>query len=152
MSHTPVLPLTDVERNSLRKAKIKIGDIHRLEAEQLAHLLSISLKRARMLKGLADFQRVPSIGCKLAEKLVYQLHIFSLEDIKDKQAACVFDDLEKALGVWTDSCVEDQIRCVIYYANHPGSDRKWHDFTEERKDYRMRTGYPEDRPTVAWYA
>ncbi|GIO25195.1 hypothetical protein J11TS1_37760 [Oceanobacillus sp. J11TS1] len=63
----------------------------------------------------------------------------------------MFDNLEKQLGVWTDSCVEDQIRCVMNYANHPDSNRQWFDFTNERKAYREKVGYPLSRPKKAWY-
>ncbi|MCA1010593.1 helix-hairpin-helix domain-containing protein [Halobacillus halophilus] len=75
------------------------------------------------------------MGFQLAEKLVFKLDIYELAEIKDKNAAELFDQLEKQLGVWTDSCVEDQIRCVINYANHPDSRKQWFDFTEERKEY-----------------
>ncbi|WP_231572536.1 helix-hairpin-helix domain-containing protein [Halobacillus sp. BBL2006] len=85
---------------------------------------------------MAEFQTVPSIGYKLAEKWVFKLDIFSLSEIKDKNAPQLFDQLVKQLGVWTDSCVEDQIRCVINYANDPESSKQWFDFTKERKAYR----------------
>ncbi|WP_343327837.1 helix-hairpin-helix domain-containing protein [Lentibacillus saliphilus] len=59
--------------------------------------------------------------------------------------------IEKELGCWTDPCVEDQIICIIHYANRPESDKQWYDFTAERKRYRVQNGYPSDRPQVAWY-
>ncbi|WP_342742102.1 helix-hairpin-helix domain-containing protein [Virgibacillus siamensis] len=102
----------------------------------MAEILSVPYERAKELKGLAEFQLVPSIGHKLAEKLIYQLQIFSLEEVKDKQGAELLNDLEQRLGVWTDSCVEDQLRCVVAFANNPESDRQWFDFTDERKRYR----------------
>ena len=86
-----------------------------------------------IIKGLADFQHVPSIGYKLAEKLVYNLNIYSLEEIKAKNGAELFDELERRLNVWTDSCVEDRIRWVIHYANDSTSNRQWFDFANERK-------------------
>ncbi|MEN2464429.1 helix-hairpin-helix domain-containing protein [Ornithinibacillus sp. FSL M8-0202] len=151
MSSNPKLPLTLEERVMLRKAKVKLTEIRTLYTERIASLLNASIDRARIIKGLAEFQTVPSIGYKLAEKLVYQLNIYSLNEIKDKQGAQLFDELEQQLGVWTDGCVEDQIRCVVYYANHPTSKKQWFDFTHERKKYREKNGYPANRPQSAWY-
>ncbi|WP_164670829.1 helix-hairpin-helix domain-containing protein [Virgibacillus doumboii] len=147
----PKLPLTPNEKAKLRKAKLKISEIHTQRVEQLIEILNVPNERAKELLGLAEFQLVPSIGHKLAEKLVYQLNIFSMEEIKNKNGAKLLDKLEKRLGVWTDSCVEDQIRCVVSYANAPNPDVQWFDFTEERKRYREKVGYPEDRPVKAWY-
>ncbi|MDG5786261.1 helix-hairpin-helix domain-containing protein [Evansella sp. AB-P1] len=117
----------------------------------LTHEEKSKLRKANVLKGLAEFQTVPSVGYKLAEKLVFKLYLFSLSQIKDKNAAQLFDQLEKELGVWTDSCVEDQIRCVVNYANDPKSNKQWFDFTEERKAYRGMNGFPQNRPINAWY-
>jgi len=150
LSSNPKLSLTQNEKTKLRKAKVKISEVHTLNIEQLAQLLNISVERARTIKGLADFQIVPSIGYKLAEKLVYRLNIYSLSEIKDKNGADLFDELEQHLGVWTDGCVEDQIRCVVNYANDPNSSMQWFDFTNERKKYREKVGYPEGRPKIAW--
>ncbi|WP_237563724.1 helix-hairpin-helix domain-containing protein [Halalkalibacter okhensis] len=151
MSSNPTLPLTHEEKSILRKEKVKIRDIHYLRTEQIAQMLTITYERAKILKGLAEFQTVPSIGHKLAEKLVFELDICSLAEMKDQNGAVLFDQLEQKLGVWTDSCVEDQIRCVINYANNRDSSKQWFDFTEERKSYRAKAGFPEDRPIKAWY-
>ncbi|MCM3713420.1 helix-hairpin-helix domain-containing protein [Halalkalibacter oceani] len=151
MSSYPKLPLTAAEKATLKKEKVKRCDIHSFRPDQLANLLHIPVERAKTLKGLAEFQTVPSIGPKLAEKLLYQLNIFSLYEIKDKNGAELFDELEQHLGVWTDACVEDQLRCVIHYANHPNSQKQWFDFTEQRKKERDITGYPTNRPQTAWY-
>lgn len=147
----PKLPLTRYEKTQLRKAKVKMSEIHTYSASEIAHLLHISDEKAKIYKGLADFQTVPSIGHKVAEKLVLDLKIYSLNEIKDKKGADLFDELEQYLGVWTDGCVEDQIRCVIHYANHPFSTKRWFDFTEERKRDRKIVGFPSDRPRIAWY-
>jgi len=151
LSSNPKLSLTQNEKTKLRKAKVKISEVHILSIDQLAQIMDISVERAKIIKGLAEFQNVPSIGYKLAEKLVYKLNIFSLEEIKDKNGADLFDELEQRLNVWTDSCVEDQIRCVINYANDLNSSLQWFDFTNERKNYREKVGYPESRPKTAWY-
>lgn len=145
------LPLTNEEKSKLRKSKVKVSELHTFNTEKIANTLNIPLSKAKVLKGLAEFQTVPSIGSKLAEKLVFKLNIFSLSEIKEKDGGKVFDELEQKLGVWTDSCVEDQIRCVINYANNPNSSKQWFDFTEERKAYRDRVGFPKNGPTKAWY-
>ena len=145
------LPLTDDEKSKLRKAKVKIAEVHRLTKDEIAELIGVSDERANIIRGLAEFQSVPSIGHKLAEKLVFKLGIYSLEEMKEKDGAQLIDELEQKLGVWTDSCVEDQIRCVINFSNNPSSRKQWFDFTEERKSYRQMNGYPKNRPKKAWY-
>ncbi|WP_026675205.1 helix-hairpin-helix domain-containing protein [Alkalihalobacterium bogoriense] len=145
------LPLTQEEKSKLRKARVKISELHIFTVDHISELLDIPLEKAKTLKGLAEFQTIPSIGYKLAEKLVFQLKLYSLTEIKNKNAAFLFDQLEQQLGVWTDSCVEDQIRCVIHYANNQNSNKQWFDFTEERKVYREKYGFPETRPTKAWF-
>ncbi len=151
MGTNPKLPLALEEKGKLRKAKVKIGEIYKLSTAEIRQILDVPEDRARLIKGLAEFQTVPSIGFELASKLVNHLHIISLQDIKQKDGAALFDLLEKKLGVWTDSCVEDQLRCVINFANDPNSNRQWFDFTDERKQYRQMFGYPKDRPQKAWY-
>ncbi|WP_331000792.1 helix-hairpin-helix domain-containing protein [Radiobacillus kanasensis] len=147
----PKLPLSQEEKQKLRYHKIKISDFNKLGLTNIIDILEVSEERSKILKGLADFQVVPSIGIKLAEKLVFKLELYSLDDIKSKDGAELLDQLEEKLGVWTDPCVEDQIRCVIYYANTFRVDKQWFDFTEERKRYRETYGYPGSRPKMAWY-
>lgn len=147
----PELPLTQIERADLRKEKVKLSEIHKLEVDRLTEILHVSEKRASQIRGLAAFQQIPSIGHKLAEKVVYMLDIHTLEELKDEKGADLVDRLEKTMGVWMDPCVEDQVRCVIHYANKPDSNKQWFDFTEERKAYRQTDGYPNSRPKKAWY-
>jgi hypothetical protein len=147
----PTLPLTTEEKIKLRKENLKLSEIYTLSHTRLAEILTIPEERAQEITALAEFQSLPSIGHQLAHKLVKELRLFSLIEIRDQDGALLFDLLEKRLGVWTDSCVEDQIRCVIHHANHPGSSKQWYDFTKERKKHRDASGYPDDRPTKAWY-
>lgn len=151
LGSNPKLPLTVEDKGKLRKAKVKLGDIHTLSTNQIAEILEMPIDEAKKIKALAEFQRVPSIGYELAEKLVNHLHIFSLQEIQEKDGATLFNELEKKMGVWKDSCVEDQIRCVIHFANNPNSNKQWFEFTKERKMYREVYGYPDDRPETAWY-
>lgn len=147
----PKLPLTPTEKRRLRKSQIKIGELHTYSVEQLSTFLEIPAERARMLRALAEFQRVPSIGLSFAETIVQNMQIYSLKEVKNRNPAELLDELEKRLGYWVDPCVEDQIRCIIHYANNPGSKYQWFDFTEDRKQYRAKYGYPSDRPKYAWY-
>ena len=148
---SPKLPLTDKEREQLRKGKIKLSEIKEMKANKLAALIEVPNERARELIGLAVFQSIPSVGPKLAHNLAVDLGFSALEDVKNRRGEELVHELEKKYGVWMDPCVEDVMRCVVYHANHPGSDKNWWEFTEERKKYRENFGYPEDRPVKAWH-
>lgn len=148
---TPKLPLTDKEREQLRKGKIKLSEIKEMKANKLAALIEVPNERARELIGLAVFQSIPSVGPKLAHNLAVDLRFSALEDVKNRRGEELVHELEKKYGVWMDPCVEDVMRCVVYHANHPGSDKNWWEFTEERKKYREIYGYPDDRPVKAWH-
>lgn len=148
----PKLPLTEIERKQLRAHKIKLLQIAEYDEEHLALTLNISLDRAKLLIALALFQQVPSIGPKLAYNLV-ELGFYSLDDIRSRgeSGAELVDRLEKLHGVWMDPCVEDVMRLAVHHAYHRNSDKQWWDFTTERKAYRSKNGYPEDRPSKAWH-
>jgi hypothetical protein len=148
---SPKLPLTDKEREQLRKGKIKLSEIKEMKANKLAALIEVTNERARELIGLAVFQSIPSVGPKLAHNLAVDLGFSALEDVKNRRGEELVHELEKKYGVWMDPCVEDVMRCVVYHANHPGSDKNWWEFTEDRKKYREIYGYPDDRPVKAWH-
>jgi hypothetical protein len=148
----PKLPLTDEERKSLRREKIKLSDLYELTPEELSDRLNLSFERARYLVGMAIFQRIPSIGPNMAHNVVEDLQYYSYEEIKNEKGEDLTLTLEKKYGVWMDPCVEDSLRCVVHHARNPDSSKNWWDFTEERKAYRNKHGYPSDRPTKAWDA
>ncbi|UAL50408.1 MULTISPECIES: helix-hairpin-helix domain-containing protein [Metabacillus] len=148
---SPKLPLTDKEREQLRKGKIRLSEIKEMKANKLAALIEVPNERARELIGLAVFQSIPSVGPKLAHNLAVDLGFSALEDVKNRRGEELVHELEKKYGVWMDPCVEDVMRCVVYHANHPGSDKNWWEFTEDRKKYREIFGYPDDRPVKAWH-
>lgn len=150
-SKTPKLPLTAEERSALRKQKLRIADISSHSPGLLAERLGITSERASLLIALAAFQSIPSIGPKLACDLA-ALGYRSLDELRHKNGASLFDELEAHFDVWIDPCVEDQLRCVVHHAHSPGSDRQWWDFTEERKAFRAQHGYPPTRPTTPWFA
>jgi hypothetical protein len=144
------LPLTDLEKARLKQNKVKIGEIHDYAVDELEVLLNTSPERARELYALAEFQMVPSVGIKFAEDLVF-MGYHSLNDLKGKDGATLTDEFERKKGHWTDPCVEDQFRLVVNYANTNDHTKTWWDFTEERKKYRLKNGYPATRPGKAWH-
>ncbi|MFZ1787876.1 MAG: helix-hairpin-helix domain-containing protein [Saprospiraceae bacterium] len=144
------LPLTDQEKASLKKHKIKKADIFDYSSDELEVLLNSTPERAKTIFALAEFQTVPSIGIKFAEDLVY-LGYYSLSALKNKDAVKLTDEYEQKKGYWVDPCVEDQFRLAVYFANTNDFSKTWWDFTEERKKYRLKNGYPANRPTKAWH-
>lgn len=144
------LPLTDVEKASLRKNKIKIANVLDLATDELEVLLDATPERAKEIHALAEFQTVPSVGIKFAEDLVF-LGYYSLNELKNKDGAKLIDEYELKKGCWTDPCVEDQFRLVVNFANTNDMKKTWWDFTEERKKFRSENGYPVNRPQKAWF-
>ena len=144
------LPLTDNEKLQLRKHKIKIANILNYAPDELEVLIGSSGKRAKEIFALAEFQTVPSIGIKFAEDLVF-LGYYSLKELKNKNGAKLTDDYEQKTGYWIDPCVEDQFRLVVHFSKTKDHTKNWWDFTEERKKYRLKNGYPASRPKKAWH-
>ncbi|OXM83914.1 helix-hairpin-helix domain-containing protein [Paenibacillus rigui] len=137
---TPKLELTIQERKELRKNKILLSDLHKISVSELSLILKVPELRARELRASSEFQSVPSIGPKFAEDLM-KLGYYELNELKEKDGAILFDNLEELYAAAIDPCVEDQFRLIIYYANNRSCDKQWWDFTEERKHYRSAQGY-----------
>lgn len=150
LSKTPKLNLTTIERDKLRKAKIKISEILDQPADELEMILEASSVRVKELRALAEFQQVPSIGIKFAEDLIF-LEYYSLAELVDKDGVKLTDDYELKKGFCVDPCVEDQFRLIVDFANNPLLKRSWWDYTSIRKAYRLKHGYPADRPPTSWY-
>ena len=144
------LPLTDIEKANLRKNKIKIANVLDFAPDELVILLNATAERAKEIYALAEFQTVPSIGIKFAEDLVF-LGYYSLNELKNKDGAKLTDEYELKKGYWIDPCVEDQFRLVVNFANTNDTNKKWWDFTEERKKFRTENGYPTNRPQKPWF-
>lgn len=144
------LNLTDSERKSLRTQKVKIADILDYAVDEIEVLLNVSPERAKEVYALADFQRIPSIGIRSAEDLIY-LGYHSVEELKGKEGAALVEEFERKKGYWIDSCVEDVFRLAVHFAETEDYSKKWWDFTSERKKYREINGYPDDRPELCWY-
>ena len=143
------LALSDSERRRLRRTKIKKSEILDFSPDELEALLGASEERAREIYALADFQRIPSIGIKFAQDLMF-LGYYTVEQLVGKDGAELTDEYERKKGFKTDPCVEDQFRLVVDFAKHQDYSKSWWNFTRERKEYRSRCGYPEDRPTTNW--
>ncbi len=144
------LPLTEAEKASLRKHKIKLANILDFGVDELEVLLNAPTERAKEMHALAAFQTVPSIGIKFAEDLVF-LGYYSLDELKGKDGAALTDEFERKKGYWIDPCVEDQFRLVVHFANTNDATKMWWDFTQARKNYRTTYGYPASRPPLAWH-
>lgn len=144
------LPLTEAEKASLRKHKIKLANILDFGADELEVLLNAPTERVKEIHALAAFQTVPSIGIKFAEDLVF-MGYYSLDELKGKDGAALTDEFERKKGYWIDPCVEDQFRLVVHFANTNDATKMWWDFTEARKNYRTTYGYPASRPPLAWH-
>ena len=111
--------------------------------------LNVSLDRAREIYALADFQRIPSIGIEFAKDLIF-LGYRSVSELKEKDGGQLLNDYEKRKGYQTDPCVEDQFRLAVHFARTDDHSKTWWSFTEERKTFRAKHGYPEDRPKSHW--
>lgn len=150
MSTPDHLSPTPAEKRLLRSRKLKFSNLRLYTPRQLQQWLSIPLIRAMELRALSEFQDIPSIGPAFAHDLI-SLGYYSLKDLRNKNPAKLIDRLEADKGVWSDPCLEDQFRLVVYKASHPQSNKSWWDFTGERKEYRAKNGYPKNRPTRPWY-
>jgi len=144
------LDLLPMEQSRLKAHHIKVRDVPKHSVDELRELLNVPLIRAMEIYAIVEFQSIPSIGIKFARDLI-SLGYYSLNDLKDINGAKLLEDLESSTGAWIDPCVEDQCRLVIHYAHHKDDNKRWWDFTDERKNYRTLHGYPVNRPTKAWF-
>ncbi len=144
------LALTNSEKQKLRINKLKIADIPSYATDELEVLLGVTFERAREIYALIEFQMIPSIGIKFAEDLI-SMGYYSIDDLKGKDGAKLTEDFEQLKGYWIDPCVEDQFRLAVHFAKTKDTSKKWWDFTEERKNYRSKNGYPPTRPQKAWH-
>jgi hypothetical protein len=144
------LALTAVEKQQLRQQKISMKALRHHAPDEIAALLDASPERARELAALAEFQSIPSLGVGFAKELIAQGY-YALDQLKGKSAVDLFHAYEKHCGCWADPCVEDSYRLLVHYIKHRDENKRWWDFTMERKAYRAEFGFPSDRPVVAWF-
>ena len=144
------LQLTGSEKNILRKKRIGRKELAKKTTDEIRVLLEVSLERARNIHAICEFQKIPSVGIRFATDLV-ELGIYSLDDLKGRDASDLLNAFELKKGFWIDPCVEDQFRLVVHTAETGDKTKKWWDFTAERKRFRMKHGYPSSRPKKAWH-
>lgn len=144
------LNLSDQERKKLRQHKIKKSQLLDYALDELEVILEVSPARAKEIYALADFQRIPSIGIKFAEDLIF-LKYYSISELSGKDGAELTDEYERQKGYRIDSCVEDQFRLAVFFAETNDHSKRWWDFTNERKKFRTAHGYPDDRPQMEWH-
>ncbi|MCC8407685.1 helix-hairpin-helix domain-containing protein [Mucilaginibacter sp. UR6-1] len=138
------------EKQILKQRKVTQKMLQDYAPDEIAAILLASAGRARELTALAQFQSIPSLGIGFAKELMAQGY-YSLDELKGKQAAELFDAFEKHCGCWADPCVEDSYRLLVHYIEHKDDSKRWWNFTAERKAYRSEHGFPADRPVTAWY-
>jgi hypothetical protein len=143
------LDLSGNERKNLKSHKIKKHEILNYASDELAAILDVPESRAKEIRALADFQRIPSVGIKFAKDLVF-LGYYTVKELKGKRGAELTDYYEKKRGYKTDPCVEDQFRLAVDFARNGDPSKRWWNFTNERKKYRNEFGYPKDRPEISW--
>ena len=139
------LELTAEEKLLIKQKGITQKALMEYAIDEIIHAINSSPQRAKILQALYEFQQVPSVGIRFAHDLIF-LGYHTLAELKHKQGPELLDNYEKKLGSRVDPCVEDQFRLVVHYANYRDSKKQWWDFTAERKAYRAKNGYPEDRP------
>ncbi len=139
------LELTADEKLLLKQKGITQKALMNYAIDEIIHILNASAQRAKTLQALFEFQQVPSIGIRFAHDLIF-LGYYTLAELKGKQGYELLNEYEEKLGHRVDPCVEDQFRLVVHYANNSGSNKKWWDFSAERKNYRAKNGYPATRP------
>lgn len=144
------LELSAEEKLALKNQSISQKALQDYAPDEIAALLGASPDRAKELQALAEFQSIPSLGIGFAKELIAQGY-YSLEQLSGKSAVQLFDAFEKHCGCWADPCVEDSYRLLVHYIEHKDDTKRWWDFTAERKAYREKFGFPEDRPGKPWY-
>jgi len=144
------LELTTEEKQLLKSKKIKISQLMDYAPDEVASILNASAERARDINALMEFQSIPSLGHNFARELMDQGY-YSLEQLKGKDPVELFHAYEKHCGAWADPCVEDSYRLLTYYIETRDESKRWWHFTEERKAYRAKYGFPTDRPVKPWH-
>jgi len=114
----PVLKLSDAERQSLRRAKIRLRDLDHFSAPALQERTNISPLRAEELISLCRFQRLSSVGPASAEDL-YKLGYRSLQDLQQASPVAMYNAFCHMVGHQVDPCVEDVFRCAVAQARDP---------------------------------
>jgi hypothetical protein len=150
MKKTINYELTTVEKQILKIKKVNQKMLQDYSPDEIAALLAASPERTKEIHALSEFQSIPSLGIGFAKELMAQGY-YALEQLKDKTAVELFDAYEQYCRAWADPCVEDSYRLLVHYIEHRDDSKRWWDFTDKRKAYRKRFGFPAGRPVKPWY-
>jgi len=91
------LNLSSSERKNLRSNKIKISEILDIAVDELEVILGATAERAKEIYALAEFQKIPSVGIRSAEDLIF-LGYYSITDVKGKNGVQLTEAFEKKKG------------------------------------------------------
>jgi hypothetical protein len=139
------LELTPAEKLTLKENKITQKSLIDLAVDEIIAVLNPEPKRARIIQALYEFQSIPSLGIMFARDMMF-LGYYRLADVKDKTGPELLNNYEQKMGYKVDPCVEDQFWLVVEYANNPNTKKQWWNFTPQRKIYRCKNGYSNNRP------
>ncbi len=140
MSTTPKLALSEPERQSLRKAKIRLADVASHTTKELSAATGISDHRCQELIALAELQTLGSVGLRIAQCLL-TLGFPGPEKLKQGDPVEMYDRLAIDWDGPLDPCVEDTFRCAVAQARDPHlppSLRNWWAWTPCRGESEIR--------------
>ncbi|MCP4677908.1 MAG: hypothetical protein GY854_20810 [Deltaproteobacteria bacterium] len=124
---SPRLSLSNEERRSLRRAKIKLSEIADFAPEDLFEFMgeTASLDRCRCLVGLAELQRLGSVGPKIAEGF-FQIGVYRATELAGQEPVDLYQRLCQATSEKQDPCVEDVFRCAVAQVEEPDLPIEYH--------------------------
>lgn len=133
-TQTPRLPLAPGEREALRRADIRIGEIVTIDAGALARKSGLPPERCEELRALSEFQALRSVGPSIAADF-WALGYRSVADLRDQNPKAMVERFEELVGQPVDPCVEDTFRCAVAQATHddlPAPLRHWWRWMSQR--------------------
>src|SRR5437660_10362862 len=86
---------------------------------------------------IRDLQKMPNVGPATAGDLVL-LGIRSVDDLKDRTADELYEELCAKTGQRQDPCVWDTFASIVHFAQ-TGERKKWWEFTAARKSVTTRS-------------
>lgn len=110
--------LTSREARLLKEAKISKKELCKFSEEVLHQMTGIERERCLKIITLALFQRLGSVGPKLAEK-IWMLGIHSFDSLARANPAKMYYDFTRIIAKKVDPCVEDVFRCAVAQAKFP---------------------------------
>lgn len=115
MKQSPKLPLTDKERQTLRRLRIRLRELFQFSVETLQQDTGWHKERCRQIIALAKFQTLGSVGPSLSQD-IWDLGFCSIADLKGANPKEMYERLGEHAGQRADPCVEDVFRCAVAQA------------------------------------